>query len=170
MPRVLQLAAGHAGAAPDAAPAPQTPLSPSSPDGAESSFAGTSFEDVVLQNSSDFYRWLSELEAARSSETEEKFRRYGASLERHLATADGLLATVKQVGAGGWWIASLASTRCARGTEGPSGTASSLQQGGAGSWPLVLPLPPACAAWAPLPGRRSPALCIPAPCPGAGPV
>lgn len=92
-----QLAAGHAGAAPDAAPAPQTPLSPSSPDGAESSFAGTSFEDVVLQNSSDFYRWLSELEAARSSETEEKFRRYGASLERHLATADGLLATVKQV-------------------------------------------------------------------------
>lgn len=87
---------------PDASPAPQTPLSPSSTDGTESSFAGTSFEDVVLQNSSDFYRWLSELEAARSSETEEKFRRYGTALERHLATADGLLATVKEVGAGQW--------------------------------------------------------------------
>ncbi len=52
----------------------------------------------ALQNSSDFYRWLSELEAARSSETEEKFRRYGAALEGHLATCDGLLAVVKQVG------------------------------------------------------------------------
>lgn len=50
-----------------------------------------------LQNSSDFYRWLSELEAARSSETEEKFRRYSAALEGHLATCDGLLATVKEV-------------------------------------------------------------------------
>lgn len=50
-----------------------------------------------LQNSSDFYRWLSELEAARSSETEEKFRRYGAALERHLAACDGLLASVKEV-------------------------------------------------------------------------
>lgn len=50
-----------------------------------------------LQNSSDFYRWLSELEAARSSETEEKFRRYSAALEGHLATCDSLLATVKEV-------------------------------------------------------------------------
>ena len=51
-----------------------------------------------LQNSSDFYRWLSELEAARSGETEGKFRRYAAALEGHLATCDGLLAVVKQVG------------------------------------------------------------------------
>lgn len=86
-----------AGATPDATPVPATPLSPGSPDGAESSFAGTSFEDVTLQNSSDFYRWLSELEAARSSETEEKFRRYGGALEGHLAACDGLLAIVKEV-------------------------------------------------------------------------
>lgn len=33
----------------------------------------------MLQNSSDFYRWLGELEAARSSETEGKFRRYAAA-------------------------------------------------------------------------------------------
>jgi hypothetical protein len=52
-----------------------------------------------LQNSSDFYRWLSELEAARSGETEGKFRRYAAALEGHLATCDDLLAVVKQVGA-----------------------------------------------------------------------
>lgn len=64
----------------------------------------------MLQNSSDFYRWLSELEAARSSETEEKFRRYGTALERHLATADGLLASVKQARrrAAGAYAASLA--------------------------------------------------------------
>lgn len=29
-----------------------------------------------LQSASDFYRWLGELEAARSSETEEKFRKW----------------------------------------------------------------------------------------------
>ena len=51
-----------------------------------------------LQNSSDFYRWLSELEAARSGETEGKFRRYAEALQAHLATCDGLLAVVKQVG------------------------------------------------------------------------
>lgn len=60
----------------------------------EGSFAGTSFEDVVLQNSSDFYRWLGELEAARSSETEGKFRRYNAALDGHLTTCDSLLAQV----------------------------------------------------------------------------
>lgn len=61
--------------------------------------AGTSFEDVTLHNSSDFYRWLADLEAARSSETEEKFRRYGAALGAHLETCDGLLA---KVGGGAW--------------------------------------------------------------------
>ncbi|PSC70334.1 conserved oligomeric Golgi complex subunit 3 [Micractinium conductrix] len=96
-PLPRRLAAGGVPATPDTAPAPPTPLSPGSTDGTESSFAGTSFEDVTLQNSSDFYRWLSELEAARSSETEEKFRRYGAALERHLAACDGLLASVKEV-------------------------------------------------------------------------
>ena len=40
--------------------------------------------------------WLAELEAARSSETEEKFRRYGAALAAHLATCDGLLAKASE--------------------------------------------------------------------------
>ena len=53
---------------------------------------------MLPQNASDFYRWLGELEAARSSETEGKFRRYGAALEGHLAAADALLADVKEVG------------------------------------------------------------------------
>ena len=49
---------------------------------------------MVLQNSSDFYRWLAELETARSSQTEEKFRRYGAELQGHLHTCNELLARV----------------------------------------------------------------------------
>ena len=47
----------------------------------------------LSQNASDFYRWLSELEAARSRETEGKFRRYGAALQAHLVACDDLLAT-----------------------------------------------------------------------------
>jgi DNA repair ATPase RecN len=73
------------------------PMSPSATEAAEASFVGTSFEDVTLQSASDFYRWLGELEAARSSETEEKFRKYGAALEGHLSTCDALLDTVKQI-------------------------------------------------------------------------
>ncbi|GAB4817343.1 hypothetical protein N2152v2_004389 [Parachlorella kessleri] len=61
------------------------------------SFVGTSFEEVVLQNSSDFYRWLAELETARSSQTEEKFRRYGAELQGHLRTCNELLAKVDEL-------------------------------------------------------------------------
>lgn len=61
------------------------------------SFAGTSFEDVVLQNSSEFYRWLSELEAARASETEVKYQRHAAVLESHLKACDDLLATIDEV-------------------------------------------------------------------------
>lgn len=52
-PMPKQLAAGTGGsgalATPDATPLPPTPLSPGSTDGAESSFSGTSFEDVTLQ-------------------------------------------------------------------------------------------------------------------------
>ena len=52
-PMPKQLAAGTGGsgalATPDATPLPLTPLSPGSTDGAESSFSGTSFEDVTLQ-------------------------------------------------------------------------------------------------------------------------
>lgn len=44
----MQLSAG-ASTTPEATPVTTTPLSPGSPDGGESSFAGTSFEDVTLQ-------------------------------------------------------------------------------------------------------------------------
>jgi len=62
--------------------------------GAELSFEGTSFDDVVLQNSSEFYKWLSVLEAARASETEGKFQRHAEVLNSHLASCDDLLNTV----------------------------------------------------------------------------
>ncbi|KAH7624210.1 hypothetical protein Ndes2526B_g01470 [Nannochloris sp. 'desiccata'] len=61
---------------------------------AELSFEGTSFDDVVLQNSSEFYKWLSVLEAARASETEGKFQRHAAVLDAHLASCDDLLNTI----------------------------------------------------------------------------
>jgi hypothetical protein len=64
---------------------------------AELSFEGTSFDDVVLQNSSEFYKWLSVLEAARASETEGKFQRHAAVLDAHLASCDDLLNTIDEV-------------------------------------------------------------------------
>eukprot|EP00884_Botryococcus_braunii_P022753 jgi/Botrbrau1/9161/Bobra.160_3s0033.1 len=53
-----------------------------------------SLEDAVLQSSTQFYRWNSELEAARTSETEEKYRQYAATLQGHLQTCAGLLQKV----------------------------------------------------------------------------
>lgn len=75
-----------------------TPASPISHTSTElPSFVGTSFEEVVLQNSSDFYRWLAELESARSNQTEEKFRQYGAVLQAHLDASDELLAKIQEL-------------------------------------------------------------------------
>lgn len=59
------------------------------------SFAGTSFEDVSLASAAEFYRWLSELETARNSETEGKFRRHAQTLQSHLDACDRLLAQVR---------------------------------------------------------------------------
>ena len=52
------------------------------------------FEDAVLHNSADFYKWHSELEATRTSETEEKFRRYAATLQGYLDACNELLGKV----------------------------------------------------------------------------
>ena len=52
------------------------------------------FEDAVLHNSTDFYKWHSELEATRTSETEEKFRRYAATLQGYLDACNELLGKV----------------------------------------------------------------------------
>ncbi|KAK9909756.1 hypothetical protein WJX75_006999 [Coccomyxa subellipsoidea] len=51
-------------------------------------------EEVVLQNSSQFYRWHTELEAARTLETEQKYRNYAEALKGHLTSCDHLLEKV----------------------------------------------------------------------------
>ncbi|BDA42423.1 Conserved oligomeric Golgi complex subunit 3 [Coccomyxa sp. Obi] len=51
-------------------------------------------EEVVLQNSSHFYRWHTELEAARTLETEQKYRNYADALKGHLTSCDDLLEKV----------------------------------------------------------------------------
>ena len=87
------------------APASQPPTTAidtiSSPPGrtesVELSFSGTSFEDVVLQNSSEFYKWLSVLEVARAAESESKFQQHAAVLDAHLASCDELLNTIDEV-------------------------------------------------------------------------
>lgn len=38
-------------------------------------------EDTVLHNTNQFYKWHAELEAAFTSETEEKYRQYAAELQ-----------------------------------------------------------------------------------------
>ena len=62
----------------------------------EGTGSGTALEEVVLQNSNQFYRWHTELEAARTLETEEKYRRYADTLSGHLASCDALLEKVSQ--------------------------------------------------------------------------
>ena len=52
----------------------------------------TRFDEAVLQNSAEFYKWHSELEATRTSETEEKFRRYAATLQGYLDACGALLS------------------------------------------------------------------------------
>lgn len=48
----------------------------------------------MLQNSSQFYRWHTELEAARTLETEQKYRNYAEALKGHLTSCDHLLEKV----------------------------------------------------------------------------
>ncbi len=112
--------------APSSAGGPAGPAAPAAgaaaaaagtPSGDLPSFAGTSFEDVVLQNSAEFYRWLAELETARSSETEEKFRRYGGALQGHLETCDGLLAKVGCTCRAGWVVALMQVVMVEHGSE-----------------------------------------------------
>lgn len=51
-------------------------------------------ESVALQNSSEFFKWLSELEGIRAREAEEKFARHGGALQRRIQECDELLATI----------------------------------------------------------------------------
>lgn len=63
-------------------------------EGDESLPAVTSLDEQVLQNAHQFYLWHGEMEAARTSETEEKYRRYGEVLVGHLGTCGQLLSQV----------------------------------------------------------------------------
>ncbi|XRB05978.1 conserved oligomeric Golgi complex subunit 3 [Pycnococcus provasolii] len=47
-----------------------------------------------LTQTSAFYKWHSEVEAARSQETEGKYRQYADTLQHHLDTCDGILGTI----------------------------------------------------------------------------
>jgi len=49
-----------------------------------------SLEEAVLENSNQFYRWHSEVEAARVLETEEKHQEYAESLRGHIRALDEL--------------------------------------------------------------------------------
>lgn len=55
----------------------------------------------MLQNANQFHKWHAELEAARASETEEKYQRYAALLNGHLASCDGIQLKVACVCVGG---------------------------------------------------------------------
>ena len=56
---------------------------------------GQALEDAILQSSHLFHQWHSELEAARTSETEEKYRRYASTLEGHLHGCKQILAKAR---------------------------------------------------------------------------
>lgn len=70
------------------------PFSPAQPDFAEEEISAAQLDDVVLQNSHQFYKWHGELEAARTAETEHKYRRYGEVLAGHLGTCGDLMGQV----------------------------------------------------------------------------
>lgn len=59
---------------------------------------GPALEDAVLQNSHHFHQWHSELEAARTSETEEKYRRYASTLEGHMRGCQQILSKARTAG------------------------------------------------------------------------
>lgn len=71
-----------------------SPLSPMNKESIDQTFVGTSLEDIVLENSSDFYSWLSELETVRNLETENKYQKHVSVLNKRLEFCDELLETV----------------------------------------------------------------------------
>ena len=49
---------------------------------------------MVLENSNQFHRWHTELEAARTLETEEKYQQYAETLRGNLSMLEGLQSKV----------------------------------------------------------------------------
>ena len=54
----------------------------------------TSLEDAVLENSSQFHRWHSEMEAARALGTEVKYQHYADTLKENLGALEELQSRV----------------------------------------------------------------------------
>ncbi|EPS73936.1 hypothetical protein M569_00814, partial [Genlisea aurea] len=52
--------------------------------------------DAVLVNTSQFYKWFTDLEAAMKSETEEKYQHYVRSLSERIQTCDTILGQVDE--------------------------------------------------------------------------
>ncbi|KAL6777652.1 COG3 [Auxenochlorella protothecoides x Auxenochlorella symbiontica] len=87
------------GREPAAPPTPSSPSWPASPRAGVDAAAPAPARDVVLQHSSDFYAWLSELEAARGRETAARFGTYQAELAGHLAACAGVLESCEALAA-----------------------------------------------------------------------
>ena len=64
--------------------------------GEDGEFKGV-LEEVVLHTSNEFYRWHTELEAARTSATEEKYQHYADTLKGHYASCQELLGKVNRL-------------------------------------------------------------------------
>lgn len=62
---------------------------------AADTYVGT-LEDAVLQNTNQFYKWHSELEAACASETEEKYKQYADLLNSHLKACGDISGKVDE--------------------------------------------------------------------------
>lgn len=58
--------------------------------GIEDEESSMPLEDAVLENSNQFHRWHSELEAARVLEAEEKYQEYANMLKHHLQSIQEL--------------------------------------------------------------------------------
>lgn len=65
----------------------------SEPTASESALEGP-LEEATLEDNNQFYRWHSELEAARTLETEEKYKEYAASLRGNIKSLEAQLAKV----------------------------------------------------------------------------
>lgn len=84
---------------------------PSAEEEASAAAYGEALEDVVLYNTHQFYKWYAELETARASETEEKYRKYADTLGGHLRTCQEILGQVF-VGVAAGWLAWAESCHC----------------------------------------------------------
>lgn len=76
----------------------QSEAGPQPEEGAQPGDAAStsSIDEAVLENSNQFYRWHSELESARTLETEEKYQQYADSLRSQLTVLEQLQAQVRQ--------------------------------------------------------------------------